>query len=905
MLTKMSVTQEIFEAFLKCPRKSHLVSEGAIGAQSEFYEGQRRLEESYEQAASARLRSPLQPNEWYIGTHPAERLHEVHYRLVFDYVIVEPDLSARLHALEVDCSRARVKHHSYIPIRFVPKEKLIPSDKLMLAFDAFVFSRATGELPAVGKIVHGRLCSVVRLSLPKLLRRVRPVIEKIIKQQAENIIPPVVLNKHCPECQFQSTCRQIAHEKDDLSLLATISDKERKKFHENGIFTVTQLSYAFRPRRRSTPGAPKHFPALKALAIRKGKIHILGAPPLSGYGTPVYLDVEGDADRDFYYLIGMRTGNEPSMTHYSFWADDPAAEGKIWADFLEQLTQIEKPRLIHYGSYETQFLRRMRARYPNTGSPAFLDDLARSALNLLSIIYAHVYFPTYSNGLKEVGQYLGCRWSENGASGLRAMTWRSNWENSRDLDLKQRLLTYNAEDCEATQTVAETLFRACEALVSENPATCVVNANSLKREYPQRFGKTEFLLPDFQKINGAAYWDYQRNRVYVRSDTRLLRRKALKQGSRMRLRPSKTIIVEERRPTSCCRCNGTLIYKWGRYSQTVFDLKFSPGSIKRWVVRYSFSRYICWNCKTTFVLYVRKPKYGAGLCAYLLYQVIDVPTPQNAVAKTTHQLFGLSLSRGLISHIKAREAERFRPIYGMILHRIATGKLVHADETKVSVGGKDGYVWVFTSLEDVVFVYSETREGCTLQEVLGNFRGVLVSDFYAAYDSIECAQQKCLVHLMRDVNDGLSKQPFNEEMKEIAERFARLLKPIIDTVDRFGLKARYLQRHKRSVDEFYGVLSKQTFDTEVASGFKKRFEKNRNKLFTFLDHDGVPWNNNNAEHAIKALVKLRRSIGGQSSPQGMRDYLVLLSVSQTCRYRRMSFLDFLKAGKVDVADFFG
>jgi hypothetical protein len=241
----------------------------------------------------------------------------------------------------------------------------------------------------------------------------------------------------------------------------------------------------------------------------------------------------------------------------------------------------------------------------------------------------------------------------------------------------------------------------------------------------------------------------------------------------------------------------------------------------------------------------------------------------------------------------------------MILHRIAAGKLVHADETKVSVGGKDGYVWVFTSLEDVAFIYAETREGSTLRQVLGKFRGVLVSDFYAAYDAIDCAQQKCLIHLMRDLNDDLSKQPFNEEMKQIAQRFGSLLKPIILTVDRFGLKARYLRRHKRSVEHFYDVLSEQTFETEVAVGYKKRFEKNRNKLFTFLDHDGVPWNNNNAEHAIKVLVKLRRSIGGQSSPGGMRDYLVLLSISQTCRYRGLSFLDFLRSGQTDVGDFSG
>jgi predicted RecB family nuclease len=782
------ITQESFEAFLKCSRKSHLVSKGTTGAQTEFAEWHGRLVENYFETATARLRSALRPNEWYWGTLPIERLHERCYRLVFDYTIAETDVHARLHALELDRSRARARHHSYIPIRFVPRERLTASERLLLAFDTFAFWQATGELPAIGKIVHGQRYLAVRVPLPKLIRRVRSVIEKIAKQQAEPLTPAAVLNKHCAECQFQSTCRQIACEKDDLSLLPTISEKVRKKFHEKGIFTVTRLSYAFRPRRVSTPGVTKHFPALKALAIRQGKIHILGTPTLNRCGTPVYFDVEGDADRDFYYLIGMRTTSQSAGAQRSFWADDPTAEGKMWADFLEELTRIEKPRLIHYGSYETQFLRRMTARYPNTGSSVFLEELARSALNLLSIIYALVYFPTYSNGLKEVAQYLGCRWSENGASGLRALIWRSNWESSHDPDLKQKLLTYNAEDCEATHRVAEALFRACEGSVSENRAICVVNADSLKREYPQRFGKTEFLLPEFQKINEAAYWDYQRNRVYVRSGRRLPRRKALTQGLKIGLRPNKTIIVEEGRPASGCRCNGTLIYKWGRYSQTVFDLKFSPGSIKRWVARYSFSRCICWKCKTIFHLYVRKPKYGADLCAYLLYQVIDVQTSQNVVAKTTRQLFGLPLSRGLVNHIKALEAERFRPTYRMILDRVAAGKLVHADETKVSVGGKGGYVWVFTSLKDVAFIYTETREGSTLQEVLGNFRGVLVSDFYAAYDAIECAQQKCLVHLMRDVNDDLSKRPFNEEMKEIAQRFASLLNPIIETVDRFGLK---------------------------------------------------------------------------------------------------------------------
>ena len=56
-----------------------------------------------------------------------------------------------------------------------------------------------------------------------------------------------MLNAHCGQCEFQARCRNLAKEKDDLSLLANMSAKERQKLRSKGIFTVTQLSYTFRP----------------------------------------------------------------------------------------------------------------------------------------------------------------------------------------------------------------------------------------------------------------------------------------------------------------------------------------------------------------------------------------------------------------------------------------------------------------------------------------------------------------------------------------------------------------------------------------------------------------------------------------------------------------------------------
>ena len=206
-------------------------------------------------------------------------------------------------------------------------------------------------------------------------------------------------------------------------------------------------------------------------------------------------------------------------------------------------------------------------------------------------------------------------------------------------------------------------------------------------------------------------------------------------------------------------------------------------------------------------------------------------------------------------------------------------------------------MWVFTSMEDVIYIWSETREGYIATEFLKEFSGVLVSDFYSAYDSVGCPQQRCLIHLMRDLNSDIYKEPFNQEIKEIAREFAALLKPIIDTIDRFGLKTRFLRKHKLAVLRFYDVMLSREYNTELAQKTRKRFQKNRARLFTFLDYDNVPWNNNNAEHAIKSFAYLRDVIEGPTTERGIRDYLILLSIYQTCAYREIDFFGFLRSGE--------
>ena len=688
-----------------------------------------------------------------------------------------------------------------------------------------------------------------------------------------------------------------------------MSEKERKKLRGKGIFTVTQLSYTFRPRRRRRrlPSKQERFHhSLRALAIRENKIHAVDVPDAKLDGTPVYLDVEGLPDRDFYYLIGVRVGTSDGAAEHSFWADDVDGEKRIWEDFLAVLAATSNPRIIYYGSYETVFLKRMRERYSGPPEGSAAANAMAHPTNLLSLVYARIYFPTLSNGLKDIAGYLGFQWPTPPTSGLEAIVWRHRWEASTDHAERQALLHHNRQDCEALQIVANSVFNLhCEAHGSDrSPRSEVVRTSDMKRGSPYGFKRNEFVFPALETVNKAAYWEYQRERVYVKSRYKKNFRPARKTKRSVALKPNTSI--EYPRPSQCPACNSKLIYRHGKRSTTLIDLKFMRYGVKRWIARYVTQRCRCRLCLRTFDSpgWCWTGKYGPGLIAYTIYQNIELRVPQSLIAIGINKLFGLNISRNMTNKFKSAAAQNYKHTYARLLKRLCKGRLLHIDETSISIKEEgNGYVWVMTSMEEVAYFYTPTREGSTIQSMLKNFSGILVTDFYVAYDAIECPQQKCLIHLIRDLNDELLKHPYDDELKGIVGAFAGLIRPIVETVDRHGLKCRFLRKHKHSVERFYKGLTAEFTSSDTAKKVADRLKKNRETLFTFLNYDDVPWNNNNAEHAIKAFAMLRNVIEGTTTEKGIQEYLILLSVFETCKFKNVSFLDFLRSGSKDINDF--
>ena len=346
----MKISADVFEAFLKCSTKCWLRAAGEPTSGNAYAEWARSQNESYRTDAARPLIAEVPSNECDLAS-VGQNLKTAEWRLALgvklcmpfvrhvsahagsggipppdNSLIVPcspaqldaplsaekmpalPSLVACLHAVERVPSAGRGKPTQFIPIRFIFTNKLSKDDRLLLGFDALVLSEALGRDIAVGQIIHGEDHATLKVKTSALASEVQTRLEKIAALLSSPTPPDLVLNPHCAECEFQIRCRQEAIEKDDLSLLAGMSEKEREKLHSKGIFTVTQLSYAFRPRRRPKrlrDKREKYHTSLKALAIREKKIHIVGSPELKIDGTPVYLDVEGLPDRDFYYLIGV------------------------------------------------------------------------------------------------------------------------------------------------------------------------------------------------------------------------------------------------------------------------------------------------------------------------------------------------------------------------------------------------------------------------------------------------------------------------------------------------------------------------------------------------------------------------------------------------------------------------
>jgi hypothetical protein len=160
------------------------------------------------------------------------------------------------------------------------------------------------------------------------------------------------------------------------------------------------------------------------------------------------------------------------------------------------------------------------------------------------------------------------------------------------------------------------------------------------------------------------------------------------------------------------------------------------------------------------------------------------------------------------------------------------------------------------------------------------------------------------VHLIRDLNEDLQARPMDAEYESFILEVRNLIIPIMEAVQKYGLKRRHLAKFEEQVETFYKrVIADKKYKSDVVLTYQKRFVRYQKSLFTFLTEDGIPWHNNTAERAIRPFAIQRDVSKSPFNESATRDYLALLSIRQTCRFQGKSFFKFLFSGETDLDTF--
>jgi len=360
-------------------------------------------------------------------------------------------------------------------------------------------------------------------------------------------------------------------------------------------------------------------------------------------------------------------------------------------------------------------------------------------------------------------------------------------------------------------------------------------------------------------------------------------------GSR-RSKPTKIDRYEEHRLDRCPDCGGALQRCNGDRSSRSRLIEDIPKDIHPEVTEHIIHRDYCPACRKHVEpkIDTALPKAMIGnrllcLTAYWHY-ALGMTTAQILETLNYHLHFKLSKG-GLI-----QKWHQFRIIllvwYETLAAEIQQSAVLHADETGWRVNGQTHWLWCFTNESTTFYMVDRSRGGPALKRFFQEeFNGILVTDFWAAYDAVGWwKHQCCLVHLLRELEKVNQCNP-SEEWLAFSKKTKRLIKEALRLRARDDFKP---EKYASRIDRLYERLldlALANYTDKDARRLAKRLVKYRDELFVFLTHPDVPSDNNHAEREIRSAVLMRKVIYGNRSTNGALTQSVLMTVFRTLKRR--------------------
>jgi transposase len=371
-------------------------------------------------------------------------------------------------------------------------------------------------------------------------------------------------------------------------------------------------------------------------------------------------------------------------------------------------------------------------------------------------------------------------------------------------------------------------------------------------------------------------------------------------------------------PDRCPRCGGGLGEESEGWSQTVMDIPPAPMR----VTRHEYRRRWCPHCKqkvsspASDVLPNRN--YGPNLATMVSYlEMLGIPLGKIQLLIET--LHGHKVSTPALMDLSNLVGRALEPEYRRLLDEVKEVPVVYADETNFRIDGMNSWCWDFVWDAGSVYVVDRSRGKAVPQEVLGvDFQGLLGRDGWPGYDTVGGLHQLCLIHVNRmmarvEVKRGVKERGFLEPepvrfkgrgrpsnaLNEYL-RFAELLRTIMRDAVRFSEREPVPTAKER---EGMSEALMGRLDQLITGGWSdadavricKFLRKHRERLFTFVVHPEISWENNAAERGVKKVATIRNNSGGRRSREGADTLQALLSVFETWKKRGLDVYSEAKA----------
>ena len=356
------------------------------------------------------------------------------------------------------------------------------------------------------------------------------------------------------------------------------------------------------------------------------------------------------------------------------------------------------------------------------------------------------------------------------------------------------------------------------------------------------------------------------------------------------------VMVEAQAPASCPKCGGELEQDGFEYATTT-DLPKQP---KPQVTGYRVAVCRCRQCGKK----VRGTAPGlaadqrgatahrVGPClmaaAHALHYSVGVP--QRKVPAVLKELTGVSITQSALAQNALRNAKGLVGAqYQRLRGSIRESRFVHTDDTGWRVGGKGAFLMAFETEQATVYqIRSQHRNEEVRELIPSDYAGVMITDRGKSYDAKEFEnvdQQKCLAHILRNIQDVL------EDQQGRARQFGLKAKGLFQ-------EGMVLWRARQSLPEAEFSEKADEIKKQVTHHLRHRLleddanqklldglglEDDKGHLMRFLSAPFVEPTNNRAERMLRPAVIARKVSHCSKNLAGAHAFAAFASVAQTAR----------------------